>query len=550
MRAFLVFAATVAAVAMAQHSKNVTEPVWEDMFAPPYTAVPEIVLSIDCPSKDLCYVPGGSNGQGFGMYKWNGQMNGALTQMNEPNMTMMIMTVHVGGTAAAPKGAFAGMGMFSLSKEYQYLANGGNTWLPSNYGLEFIQVTQSMDGTADGNLLVGLASGVAGNQLMVSTDGGKTFTPKPFNGVDFSNNCTEPGYISVVDANTWYMTAGSFPPSHNSGSGSQSQSASSSMGRHVEQNDEEVSVRVKQHITLTVNKKTKKVSRRIANLHKLSQESGAEGSGSGNGETCGYLAYIYKTTNAGASWEKVFDAGANPGYTFNNIKCHDATHCVVVGGGYADTATPGANVFTTTNGRTFTKTLELPATQTTSIGINAAAYRTATEVWAAGGSDTQTSGNGVFYVSHDSGMSWLQYSMLQPNIMQLMDVTFTPDGTGFANGITMFRTSTLLKYANQPFYGYFQQLNCPFAGCTFMCQAITFPQGMCLGTNGGSAKAFCTAQGLKQEIYTTTSCVGTPQIINQPVNTCLNGTDGSFFENLCNTQTPHAGGSATGVLKH
>merc|ERR1712000_749391 len=59
---------------------------------------------------------------------------------------------------------------------------------------------------------------------------------------------------------------------------------------------------------------------------------------------------------------------------------------------------------------------------------------------------------------------------------------------------------------------------------------VCFAMG--LGAQGGSAKAFCTPNGVEQYMYQTTSCVGSYTKQVQPINKCLNGTN-TFFENYC-----------------
>merc|ERR1719169_121977 len=60
--------------------------VWEDLFAPPYQGLPEISMSIACVDPALCFLLGGSNGAGFQLFSFNGQVNGNLNPMIEPNM--------------------------------------------------------------------------------------------------------------------------------------------------------------------------------------------------------------------------------------------------------------------------------------------------------------------------------------------------------------------------------------------------------------------------------------------------------------------------------
>jgi hypothetical protein len=73
------------------------------------------------------------------------------------------------------------------------------------------------------------------------------------------------------------------------------------------------------------------------------------------------------------------------------------------------------------------------------------------------------------------------------------------------------------------------------AGCSFLCQNMTFPQGVCIPAQGGSAMAFCHKDGIHQNMYSTTSCVGSYNATIQPIGKCLKDTQGTYFENFCNT---------------
>ena len=144
----------------------------------------------------------------------------------------------------------------------------------------------------------------------------------------------------------------------------------------------------------------------------------------------------------------------------------------------------------------------------------------------------------------DGGETWARSPVAVPDVEMVFDLTFAKSGsgTGFAVGLTMFKTSTVMRYKKQSFAGFFTQSHCPpFAPhCNFACQNVTFPQGMCLEAPGGAAKAYCSATGVVQELYDTTSCVGAPyKNTSMPIDQCLNGTD-VFFINYCNTSSLRA----------
>jgi len=66
-------------------------------------------------------------------------------------------------------------------------------------------------------------------------------------------------------------------------------------------------------------------------------------------------------------------------------------------------------------------------------------------------------------------------------------------------------------------------------------------------TQGGSVSATCGATAIEQKVYNTTSCVGPYTVVPMAINQCLNSTQGSFFENYCNTSALDATPRTSGV---
>jgi photosystem II stability/assembly factor-like uncharacterized protein len=495
------------------------ELVWKSLFAPPYSEVPEITMSIACISKSLCYVPGGSNGAGFGVFSFNGQTNGELIQMTEPNMTMMILAVAAGGTAAQPHAAFGGVGMLTISEALQYLSDNGTTWLPSTIPSEFVWETNSMSSTDDGQHIISLGSGVTGNSIMHSKDSGKSFNPIVVNVTALEPNCTMPGAIAMVNGSTWIMTMGGYPGEHqhSSSHGSQSQgsaSASSSFGGRVNNALGRRSPFLKAHHD---------DNGRIIRSH--SRKNVPEHT---QPEHCSFTGQILKTSDAGKTWTSMLNSTT---YTLTQIDCISANHCVTIGYGVNAQNESLSVILTMMDGKTWNETAMLVNSP---YNFESVQFADAQEVWIGGGYETQQSSAGAFYYSMDGGATWQAYANQIPNLVTVFDMSFTKDGTGFAVGMTEFKTSTILRYDKQSFAGYFTQLTCPFAGCT-LCEQVVFPQGMCLEAQGGSVSAFCSATAIEQHVYNTTSCVGPYDVVPMAINQCLNSTQGGFFENICNT---------------
>lgn len=507
--------AAAAGVAVSAPRATSTAVIWESLFPPPYTACPEIVVGLSCIAKDLCFIPGGSNGAGFGMFTFDGQPNGQLLPMAEPNQTTMILTTAMGGTKQQPVGAFGGAGgaLLDMTPPIQYLAN-GTTWEPSLIEqIEFVLETQSMCATDDGQHILFVGNGIQGSSVMHSEDAGVLFEVVDVNTkLPRPKNCSAPAYAAMVNETTWYLTAGQFPQDRkNSGRGAR------------DRDGNRVLARKNFHIDIVEDKATKRARYSV-------RESKFGGGGGGDDYVCvGYVAIIAKTTDGGQTFTVQY-ANDNATFAFSQIDCASAVHCVAVGAG--DTAGAETVIFQTTDGQHWRQVLSVPNTPTTMHLLYSIRFADAQHVWAAGGLQTQTASAGLLFFSNDGGSTWEQYPHLQPDIYEIMDLSFA-EGVGYAAAMSEFKTATILKYANQPYFGYFTQAQCPTSGCNFLCENITFPQGMCLTAQGGSAMAFCTAAGLEQRMYETTSCVGNYTTTTQPVGQCLATSSGGFFENFC-----------------
>jgi hypothetical protein len=487
------------------------ELVWKSLFAPPYSEVPQICMSLACISKNLCYVPGGSNGAGFGVFSFNGQTNGELIQMTEPNMTMMILTTAAGGTTAQPHAAFGGVGMLTISEALQYLSDNGTTWLPSTIPFQFAWATDSMAATDDGQHIIALGEGPGGNSIMHSKDSGKSFNPIAVTFPYLDPSCALPSFAAMVDGSTWFLTIGGYPGEHQHSS---SQGSSSLGDERTIKSMNRRSPFLKAHHDDN------------GHIHRsYSRKNVPEGD---QADHCGFTSQVLKTTDAGKTWTAMHNSTT---YTLAQIDCISANHCVTVGYGKNAQNQSLSVILTMMDGKTWNETAMLVNSP---YNFESVQFADAQEVWIGGGYETQQSSAGAFYYSMDGGATWQAYANQIPNLVTVFDMSFTKDGTGFAVGMTEFKTSTILRYDKQSFAGYFTQLTCPFAGCT-LCEQVVFPQGMCLEAQGGSVVAYCNATSIEQRVYNTTSCIGPYDVVPMAINQCLNSTQGGFFENICNT---------------
>jgi len=88
-----------------------------------------------------------------------------------------------------------------------------------------------------------------------------------------------------------------------------------------------------------------------------------------------------------------------------------------------------------------------------------------------------------------------------------------------------------------PAGGSFTQKQCTDSACASGCQSAAFPIGQCLQVSGGGSAQVsqCGSGGLvmKQWLFSTTCSGALHTTSTQPVDQCLQDTQGSYFENEC-----------------
>ena len=512
LAALLALACTqVSASSISANVNNNQTGTWMDLFQPPYNSGPNIMMSISCTTRWTCYVPGGSNGVGFQMYLFPGVPNGQFTTLKMPNPPMMMMAIALGGTTSNPGGAVAGIG---LGNGIQYPVD-NVTFMPSTTS-EFLAPSQDVRASANGQDVLVINAGP--NAVQYSSNGGKNFTVKPIN-VPLAVNCTSSRYGAMIDANTWYVSMGSWPKS----------------------NDDESQFHLSQGETFSRCPKTGKVSRHVRNPFKTEDADAVSGKG-----CTSFSAMIVKTTDGGNTWTTQFSQATN--FYFNAIDCLNATNCVVVGEGSGSGA--GVHIYRTVDGQTWNQVYYKPYTSTQhyslmTIRANNGRY------FVGGGMQTQTSAGSLILTSDDQGLTWVEENSV-PNVAAISSFSFTPSGYGFATGITIYQSSTILRYdptapgpsppqPPTPTIKMFIQEQCSDAACTVGCQNHSFPSGQCLPTSSGSALVTCGATTLDQQSFTTTDCSGPSTSSTMPLNQCLKSTTGNYFENICPTSMNMAG---------
>jgi hypothetical protein len=474
---------------------------WNDLFQPPYQDCPSIMLNIGCLSKDLCYIPGGSNGVGFDVFMFDGQPNGNFTGMLMPKMDLMMMAIGVGGTEANPKGATGG---FGIGDTVQYFVN-STTLLPSVQ--PFFVVTQDIRATKDGSKVLVVDGASSTNQVLWSTDAGKSFVVKNITTI-MPGSGGFPRYGAIANDSTWYVTIGTWPNGGSSSSGGAK--------------EHQLSERVKMVQTET---------------GEWVRKSGFVSKADVPGPT-GYVCVIAKTTDAGKTWHNVMYEAKN--YYPNGIDCISPTHCIAVGEGFNEKA--GAHVWLTVDGVDFMQVLHLKDNATGQWSLMSAAFVNAKEAWVGGSFATPSGSEGVLFSTKDGGYTWTQHRGLQ-FLGDITALSFAPDGYGFATAITIFDTSTVLRYnpVGPPrtpaptWLGNFTQVQCTDNNCAVNCTKFSFPQNTCLGLNGGgSAIAKCADGILEQFVYPLSdTCSGLNEMQPLPLNECIQASNGGSFETFC-----------------
>ena len=214
-----------------------TELCWEPMFAPGAPSLPQIVLDIACIDSSSCFLAGGSNGVGFGVYFYDGKENGNIVPMSTVNMSLMVLAAEAGGTANSPRGATGGVSTIFTPQfpAEHYLLNG--TWVPSLTPFEFAEVTPNIRGTRDGLHVIACDGGSPAG-IFYSQDGGASYTLKNLSGFPSKGmgNCSGPGNMAMIDKSNWYILIGQEPQTASSSSSSSSGGQSSQVVGRVSRN--------------------------------------------------------------------------------------------------------------------------------------------------------------------------------------------------------------------------------------------------------------------------------------------------------------------------
>jgi len=367
---------------------------------------PTIMMGVACQNPSMCAIVGGYSDTPFGVYTSQDQFNTFnLANMKEDSFMLMDIAIDTNGV-----GCTAGMG---IGNDSALLYTTDVTDWQSSTDTSFM-VGQDINAFGNGEFgFVGATNTFLNTEgVLISQDGGKDWTaanwPAPL------ANLTEARYGSFPSDQVLYVTGGSWPSNNMFKHGSDCLPLSHKTCLRVGEKRQA-------HIDAVKSKRAAKFAKR----------SEADN---------GYIAVLTKSADGGQTWSTQFQDLNN--FYFNDISCIDTTHCFAVGEGFTDGNAPGARIYGTTDGKTWTRVFFSTVSGASLMRVHMVSR---TEIWAAGGNEVNGEAFGTFYHSTDGGKTWpLQGDV--PYVGDVTSFTFTSSSLGFAVGITEFQTSTVMKY--------------------------------------------------------------------------------------------------------
>jgi len=146
----------------------------------------------------------------------------------------------------------------------------------------------------------------------------------------------------------------------------------------------------------------------------------------------GYIAQIAKTSDAGKTWQTMFES---TDFYFNGIDCPSENHCFVVGESESDSPNPGCRILHTSDGGANWE-VQLYVNDST-YSLMDIAMVNETEGWATGGILTEKF-NGEYWHTSDGGKTWTPQAIegVYGNAL-----TFAVNGDSYVGWSTAFTRS-------------------------------------------------------------------------------------------------------------
>lgn len=161
--------------------------------------------------------------------------------------------------------------------------------------------------------------------------------------------------------------------------------------------------------------------------------------------TTGYTAELWKSEDGGKTWTSLFSSEGE--FYFNDISCADDNTCIAVGEGFSQdgSTSPGARVYVTTDGKTFTMKYQ----GEDGSSLMAAKSISQTEHWAGGISKSGAAFAPTLALhSTDTGATWANDPSANNVKGQMITAMDFVGGVGYATTVNGLQISSLLKYSS------------------------------------------------------------------------------------------------------
>jgi photosystem II stability/assembly factor-like uncharacterized protein len=367
---------------------------------------PNVAIDITCSHADKCYLAGGYSNTPMSVYTSSDYANWELANVKGFTAMLMSIAAHPAGSVAA--GGFGGGNYSAILASYD-----GETFYNSK--IASIIVGQDLkairnNATDPSQAALAFVANVLStgkDAIYFTTNGGESFAPVAL--PEDLHALAGARYGAYPSANTWYVTAGTWPTSR--------KTLAADTLNHC--------LRV-----------TEKFCQPAADLSAADVRAFNQRRTGHNG---GYVGAIAKTTNMGKSWEIVYET--NELY-FNDISCSDIATCVAVG----ESASSSGIYRTVNGGKTWDQVFEQQSSIMSSL-FKIRFLADGKTAYAIGGNADAKTVNGIIYVSRDGGASW-KIDHKEPGVGMFVGLSMSDDGTfGGAIGITMDQTSLIMKYS-------------------------------------------------------------------------------------------------------
>eukprot|EP01003_Olkasia_polycarbonata_P003101 NODE_166_length_1318_cov_134.758077_g133_i0.p1 GENE.NODE_166_length_1318_cov_134.758077_g133_i0~~NODE_166_length_1318_cov_134.758077_g133_i0.p1 ORF type:complete len:388 (-),score=90.88 NODE_166_length_1318_cov_134.758077_g133_i0:92-1255(-) len=369
---------------------------WADLFKFPWTGIPlSLMTGISCPNSTTCYVAGSTGSSAFSIY-YSNDMFKTFNPCTMDTTGLLLLDMAMGSDTHGVAGGVGALKVPGLL----HTADGMEWKGAIDLVLVDGQDVQAI--SASTYAFVGSPNALLGqNGVAWSTNAGLTWKSKVWAKDLKVPTGAGARYGAFPSATTWYVTGGSFPSNNSAGLYSYS--------AHL------------------------KVDRKTGKFQRVLRDPNVPADGT-------YTACITKTTDGGSTWEvQVSDTG---NFYFNGVDCFDVNTCMAVGEGFADGASPGARVYGTTDGKTWTQLTMLTGPEQSLMRVK---MLSASEAWAIGGqAKSQLNMTGTFFHTIDSGKTWTMETV--HGTADILGMTWIGTTEAYVTGLVEDERTTIIHY--------------------------------------------------------------------------------------------------------